>query len=193
VFNISLDAYGGQRFDRTGLLAHLIRYFSEHRSDLDPVTLSDFPTENNGEAADDVGGHILKPRPTPMPMAPAKTKRNRRLIPRIFSAIKNPVSKSDEFEYRVERIIDGAKKNLERIGKGSDYFEGKILNADSSYHSVTNIAKSNAEKLDAYIPDNKFRKGMNKYTLRGKIKVNIQWLLYCMVHNMEKIANYGFT
>ena len=220
-------------------------------------------------------------------------------------------------------VLDGAKKNLERIGKGKDYFEGKILTADSSYHSVTNIAKCNAEKLDAYIPDNKFRnrdkrfatrvnyrprcqkftfadfqydggkdeyicpngsrlkrlgkagrhkgkllrryvsieadcrrcqlrakclqntdakrrhltyyadasgknisqamvkkietkkgrkiypqrigivepvfanirvhKAMNKFTLRGKIKVKIQWLLYCMVHNIEKVANYGFT
>jgi len=220
-------------------------------------------------------------------------------------------------------VLDGAKKNLERIGKGKDYFKGKILTADSSYHSVTNIAKCNEEKLDAYIPDNKFRnrdkrfasrvgyrprskkftfadfaydedkdehmcpdgkrlkplvksrrhkgkllkvytsrqtdcrccqlrakclrykdakrrhltyyadasgknisqamvkkietqrgrkiypqrigivepvfanirvhKAMNKFTLRGKIKVNIQWLLYCMVHNIEKIANYGFT
>jgi hypothetical protein len=29
--------------------------------------------------------------------------------------------------------------------------------------------------------------------IRGKIKVNIQWLLYCMVHNIEKLANYGFA
>jgi len=220
-------------------------------------------------------------------------------------------------------VVDGAKKNLESIGKCKDYFEGKILTADSSYHSVTNLNKCNEEKLDAYIPDNKFRnrdkrfasrvgyrprskkftfadfqydrdtdeyicpngkrlkrlgklgrhkgkllkryisyendcrrcqfrakclqnkdakrrhlsyyadasgqnisqamvkkidtqkgrkiypqrigivepvfanirvhKRMNKFTLRGKIKVNIQWLLYCMVHNIEKVANYGFT
>jgi len=220
-------------------------------------------------------------------------------------------------------VVDGAKQNLDRIGKGRNYFEGKILTADSSYHSVTNIAKCNEEKLDAYIPDNKFRnrdkrfatrlgyrprskkftfadfqydgdkdeyicpngkalkrfgkngrhkgkllrryvsseadcrccqhrakclrykdaksrhlsyyanatgknisqamvekietekgrkiypqriaivepvfanirvnKSMDKFSLRGKIKVNIQWLLYCMVHNIEKIANYGFT
>ena len=220
-------------------------------------------------------------------------------------------------------VIDAAKQNLESIGKGKDYFKGKVLTADSSYHSVTNIAKCNAEKLDAYIPDNKFRnrdkrfatrvgyrprskkftfadfaydedkdeyicpngkqlrplvksgrhkgkllrvyrssekdckrcqirskclqnkdakrrhlsyyadasgknisqamvekietekgrkiyplrigivepvfanirvhKGMDRFSLRGKIKVNIQWLLYCMVHNIEKIANYGFT
>jgi transposase len=34
-------------------------------------------------------------------------------------------------------------------------------------------------------------KRMDKFTLRGKIKVNIQWLLYCLVHNIEKIGNYG--
>jgi transposase len=36
-------------------------------------------------------------------------------------------------------------------------------------------------------------KRMDRFTLRGKIKVNIQWLLYCMVHNIGKIATYGFT
>jgi transposase len=220
-------------------------------------------------------------------------------------------------------VIDGAKQNLKSIGKRKDYFEGKILTADSSYHSITNLNKCNEEKLDAYIPDNKFRnrderfasrvgyrprskkftfadfkydrdkdqyicpngkrlrrltkprqykdkllrsyvsketdcracdlrakclrykdtkrrhfsyyadasgqnisqamvkkietqkgrkiypqrigivepvfanirvnKRMDKFSLRGKIKVNIQWLLYCMVHNIEKVANYGFA
>jgi transposase len=220
-------------------------------------------------------------------------------------------------------VIDGAKQNLKSIGKHKDYFEGKILTADSSYHSITNLNKCNEEKLDAYIPDNKFRnrderfasrvgyrprskkftfadfkydrdkdqyicpngkrlktltkprqykdkllrsyvsketdcracdlrakclrykntkrrhftyyadasgnnisqamvkkietqkgrkiypqrigivepvfanirvnKRMDKFNLRGKIKVNIQWLLYCMVHNIEKVANYGFA
>jgi transposase len=36
-------------------------------------------------------------------------------------------------------------------------------------------------------------KRLDRFTLRGKIKVNIQWLLYCMVHNIEKITNYGLT
>ena len=35
------------------------------------------------------------------------------------------------------------------------------------------------------------QKRLNRFTLRGKIKVNIQWLLYCMVHNIEKIMRYG--
>ena len=29
-------------------------------------------------------------------------------------------------------------------------------------------------------------KGLNRFTLRGKEKVNSQWLLYCMVHNLGK-------
>ncbi len=36
-------------------------------------------------------------------------------------------------------------------------------------------------------------KNMDRFTLRGKIKVNIQWLLYCMVHNIGKIMVYGVT
>ena len=35
------------------------------------------------------------------------------------------------------------------------------------------------------------QKRMDHFTLRGKIKVNIQWMLYCMVHNIEKIENYA--
>ena len=35
-------------------------------------------------------------------------------------------------------------------------------------------------------------KAMNRFTLRGKIKANVQWLLYCMIHNIGKILNYGF-
>lgn len=37
------------------------------------------------------------------------------------------------------------------------------------------------------------QKRLDRFTLRGKIKVDIQWLLYCMVHNIEKIANYAFA
>jgi hypothetical protein len=63
-------------------------------------------------------------------------------------------------------VVDGAKKNLKSIGKGKHYFKGKILTADSSYHSVTNITKCNEEKLDAYIPDNKFRNRDKRFATR---------------------------
>ncbi len=35
------------------------------------------------------------------------------------------------------------------------------------------------------------QKRLDRFTLRGKDKVNIQWLLYCLVHNIEKILNFG--
>jgi transposase len=33
--------------------------------------------------------------------------------------------------------------------------------------------------------------GLNRFTLRGKKKVNTQWNLYCIVHNLKKISSYG--
>ena len=39
----------------------------------------------------------------------------------------------------------------------------------------------------------RFLKRLDRFTLRGKIKVNIQWLLYCLVHNIAKLTNYGFA
>ncbi len=219
-------------------------------------------------------------------------------------------------------MVDGAKDNLKKIGQAEDYFEDKIFTADTNYHNQSTLEKCQDEKLDAYIPDRKFRtrdkrfatqdryqpkkdkkfvlqdfkyhetddcylcpngkilklkvkrliqdrniyrrymadaedcsrcsmksrcirrknakrrtldvpigaeennfskamlekvdsdrgrkiypqrmaivepvfanirsqKRMDRFTLRGKIKVNIQWMLYCMVHNIEKITNYA--
>jgi transposase len=230
---------------------------------------------------------------------------------------------SQDYEH-VPPVLDGAKESLQAIGHSEDCFSGKILTADTNYHSRTNIRRCEQEGLDAYIPDRFFRrrdpsykpqrrywpkrknrfgledfnydkqtdryvcpagkhlkleskrtkntgnlyrryvadesdcrgcrlrprclrtkgvryrslnvpngtegtnfskqmvakidtergrkiypqrlalvepvfanirvhKRLDRFTLRGKVKVNIQWLLYCMVHNMEKILNYGFA
>jgi hypothetical protein len=230
----------------------------------------------------------------------------------------------EDEHYLIGPMLDGAKENMQAIGKGEDYFLGKTFTADSNYHSPTNLRECDKAHLDAYVPDKRFRnrdprfehgkarrrrkrkrfslddfhydektdqyrcpngktlrfntrravvdgviyrryladreecetcelkvkclqgknitgrllsvpvgslpshlskvmaakidtergrkvydqragivepvfanirfqKSMDRFTLRGKIKVNIQWLLYCMVHNIEKIANYGFT
>ncbi len=36
-------------------------------------------------------------------------------------------------------------------------------------------------------------KQLNRFTLRGKEKVDGQWKLYCLVHNIEKLAHHGYT
>jgi hypothetical protein len=35
-------------------------------------------------------------------------------------------------------------------------------------------------------------KRMNRFTLRGCANVSTQWHLYCLVHNIEKLANNGY-
>ena len=35
-------------------------------------------------------------------------------------------------------------------------------------------------------------KRLNRFTLRGRAKVSTQWQLYCLVHNIEKLAHHGY-
>jgi hypothetical protein len=34
-------------------------------------------------------------------------------------------------------------------------------------------------------------KKLRSFSLRSKVKVQSQWRLFCMVHNIEKLMNYG--
>jgi transposase len=36
-------------------------------------------------------------------------------------------------------------------------------------------------------------KGLDRFTLRGRKKVDAQWKLYCLVHNIEKLAHHGYA
>jgi len=35
------------------------------------------------------------------------------------------------------------------------------------------------------------QKRLDRFTVRGKSKVNVQWNLFCIIHNIEKIVNFG--
>ncbi len=80
----------------------------------------------------------------------------------------------------VPPMIDGAKENLKEIGLLGDYLEDKIFTADSDYHSTKNMTKSEEEKLDAYIPDLKFRTRDERFSnqdrhrskRKGKLSLN---------------------
>jgi len=39
----------------------------------------------------------------------------------------------------------------------------------------------------------RYNKRLDRFTLRGRQKVNTQWQLFCLVHNIEKLANNGFA
>jgi hypothetical protein len=36
-------------------------------------------------------------------------------------------------------------------------------------------------------------KGLTRFTLRGRAKVDAQWQLFCLVHNIEKLAHAGYA
>jgi hypothetical protein len=35
-------------------------------------------------------------------------------------------------------------------------------------------------------------KRLDRFTLRGRVKVEAQWQLFCLVHNIEKLAHHGY-
>jgi hypothetical protein len=39
----------------------------------------------------------------------------------------------------------------------------------------------------------RYHKRLDRFTLRGKIKVDAQWKLFCLVHNIEKLAHHGYA
>jgi hypothetical protein len=47
---------------------------------------------------------------------------------------------------------------------------------------------STVEPVFANIGTNK---GLKRFSLRGRAKVQGQWQLFCIIHNIEKLANYG--
>jgi hypothetical protein len=38
-----------------------------------------------------------------------------------------------------------------------------------------------------------YNKGLTRFTLRGRTKVDGQWKLFCLVHNIEKLARLRYA
>ncbi len=86
--------------------------------------------------------------------------------------------------------------------------KGRYLNVPVG-HVPGNLSKTMVKKVDSergrtvyhqriaivepVFSNIRFLKRLDRFTLRGKTKVTIQWLLYCMIHNIGKIVAYGFT
>ena len=85
-----------------------------------------------------------------------------------------------------------------KIGRHVQFFNHSLANVinytdkmkikiDSSQDNDNTV---NAwEPLSLYLVTLPLNKGMNKFTLRGQEKVNTQWQMYCLVHNVEKLIN----
>lgn len=62
-------------------------------------------------------------------------------------------------------------------------------NASKERSGTLEELRHRAERLDNL----RYNKRLTRLNHRGKTKVNTQWNLYCMVHNIEKLANNGYA
>jgi transposase/ribosomal protein L27 len=89
--------------------------------------------------------------------------------------------KTEKSKYRVYQIAvadaerDGIRKMIDKIDtrKGRETYSKRMGIVEPVFANI------------------RIHKRLDHFTLRSQKKVNIQWLLYCTVHNISKISNYG--
>ena len=101
-----------------------------------------------------------------------------------YDCMRNPESPNGRKGHgrQVSFIIERAKSKVsytDWMKQRVDSLEGKLIYS----HRMSVV-----EPVFGNIGTNK---KLNRFSLRGKNKVQGQWRLYCMVHNIEKIMNYG--
>ena len=82
------------------------------------------------------------------------------------------------------------------------FFQGKAEDAETSY---TDRMKARIDSeagraqysrrfatVEPVFGNLRHNKQLNRFTLRGQKKVDGQWKLMCLVHNIEKLAHHGY-
>jgi len=83
------------------------------------------------------------------------------------------------------------------------FFRGKANSTKASYTDLMKQAIDSEEGRRLYgqrfatvepvFGNLRHNKRLNRFTLRGQKKVDTQWKLYCLVHNIEKLAHHGYA
>jgi transposase len=63
-----------------------------------------------------------------------------------------------------------------------------MVQATTAVREDTTLISQRIATVEPVFANIRHHKKMDRFTLRGKLKVGIQWLLYCVVHNIEKMA-----
>lgn len=124
------------------------------------------------------GGNVILDRNTAIKFRSRKT--DCRVCGVREKCLRNP----DTSEVRQVVFIQGRAEGVsetftEKMKQKIDSIKGRLL-----YSRRLGIA----EPPFAHI---KHLLGLDRFTLRGKRKVNTQWLMYCIVHNLLKVHRYG--
>ncbi len=92
-------------------------------------------------------------------------------------------------------------RNANTVARQVTFFTEKVAVGKATYTSRM-VEKIDSERgrevyshrmgiIEPVFGNIRSAKRLNRFSLRGKRKVNTQWLLYCMVHNLGKIHRYG--
>ena len=83
------------------------------------------------------------------------------------------------------------------------FFQGKAQSAPASFTERMKRALDSPRGCALYgrrigivepvFANLRHNKKLNRFTLRGRRKVDTQWKLYCLVHNIEKLAHHGYA
>ncbi|MBN4054497.1 transposase [Nitrospira defluvii] len=87
------------------------------------------------------------------------------------------------------------------VARQVTFFTGKTKEAQETYTQKM-IKKIDSEKgreiysrrmglIEPVFANIRSTMRLDRFSLRGKLKVNIQWLLFCITHNLGKIQRYG--
>lgn len=107
-----------------------------------------------------------------------------RHCPRKQDCMENP--ESADHRKGNGRQVSFTVKGKKKKATASDWMQRRV---DSAWgKSVYGHRMSVIEPVFANIGT---QKGLDRFSLRGKEKVQGQWKLFCMVHNIEKIMRYG--
>jgi transposase len=93
--------------------------------------------------------------------------------------LRNPGTLRGRQVARFERRQRGSDEPSERMRRAIDSPRGRRLYSQRI---------ATVEPVFANI---RHHKRMSRFTLRGRAKVSTQWNLFCLVHNIEKLAHYG--
>lgn len=94
--------------------------------------------------------------------------------------IRNPDTSETRLVTKFYELIDSQRDSLiEKMKRKIDSVRGRAI-----YNKRLGTVEPVFGNMET--------KGLRRFTLRSKIKVNIQWNLFCILHNIEKIHGYGF-
>ncbi len=90
----------------------------------------------------------------------------------------------DTIKNKVKKIKDRLKENApetftQKMKRKIDSIKGRLI-----YNKRLGTAEPPFAHIRSILR-------LDRFTLRGKRKVNTQWLLYCIVHNLTKVHRYG--